>query len=440
MDIGLPEESTERLRRIAENVRDSGGRALIVGGAIRDRILERPVRDIDIEVLGLDLEKLEEILCPYGRTMRIGRSFESIRIARLDVDFSVPESPECDFAEASRRRDLTLNSMGFDPLTGEVLDPHDGKRDIERRILRATDPLRFGEDPVRALRVARLCSELSMRADSTLIDLCSEQDLSRVPGERIFSEIRRTLLDSPRPSTAFRFLEESSLLRFFPELKALVGVPQDPRWHPEGDVWVHTLMVVDAAAKLRAGNAEDPPLMFAALCHDLGKPDTTVSESGGGRAFGHNRRGAQITRSFLARMRAPSALTERVEGLVEHHLAPAQFVQNGAGPGGYRRLARRLEGAGLCLAELERLARADHLGRGVPEARRAEFSVGDRFLAQASAHGVEAGARPDVVRGRHLIARGIEPGPGLGKILQRCRALQDETGITDPEEILARIL
>ncbi len=436
----LDEQSTATIQSVAEAVQGVGGRALIVGGAVRDRLLDRPIRDVDVEVLGLDLDALEVVLRAFGRPIRVGRSFASIRMPGLDVDFTVPGNPEFDFAEAALRRDLTLNSMALDPLTDQILDPHGGQRDLEQGILRATDPLRFGEDPLRALRAARLVAELTMRPTPDLVTLCAQQDLSRVAGERIFEEFRKLLIGAVFPSEALRFLEEASLLRFFPELEALVGVPQDPHWHPEGDVWVHTLMVVDAAAGLRTGSDEDLALMFGALCHDLGKPDTTSVRAKKIRAFGHNRKGAAISTGFLGGMRAPNQLIENVAALVEHHLAPAQFVQNGAGPAGYRRLARRLQGAGLSIRQLEQLARADHLGRSTEDARAGNFPAGGHFLVQAATYGVDRDALPDVVLGRHLIAKGIEPGPRLGKLLDRCRDLQDETGESDPEKILARIL
>ena len=200
----------------------------------------------------------------------VGRAFGVFRVGGIDADFSLPRrdskrgpghrgfdvapDPSLDFAEAARRRDLTVNSIGIDPLTGDVLDPHGGRRDLTRRVLRATDPARFPEDPLRGLRVAQLAARLDMTPDEALVALCRTLDLSELSGERVFDEFTKLLLRAARPSIGLRVLEDTGQLRFFPELDALRGVPQDPKWHPEGDVWLHTLMVLDVAATLRGAN------------------------------------------------------------------------------------------------------------------------------------------------------------------------------------------
>ena len=511
-----------RCVEIAKAVRDAGGRALVVGGWVRDHLLGVRSKDVDIEVFGLEMERLEALLAGFGRVHAVGRAFGVFRVGGIDVDFSLPRrdskrgpghrgfdvtpDPSLEFAEAARRRDLTVNSIGTDPLTGEVLDPHGGRRDLERRVLRATDPSRFPEDPLRGLRVAQLAARLEMAPDEELVALCRALDLSELSGERVFDELRKLLLRAAKPSIGFRFLEDTGQLRLFPELDALRGVPQDPEWHPEGDVWVHTLMVLDVAAALRGGGAgpvgrgPDPPtgspraadsrgtgareadcairaaedafhtlhdggsgvdgavprteagtrsrgggdedlaLMLGALCHDLGKPATTEGVDGRIRSYRHDIEGVAPTRALLQRMRAPGTLADRVAALVEHHLAPALFIRNGATAKGYRRLARKLERAGVGIELLVRVARADHLGRTTADAAAGRFDAGDAFLAAARAHNVERAAPRDAVLGRHLVARGMQPGPDFGPILKRCREIQDETGWTEPERILDRAL
>ena len=510
-----------RCIEIARAVRDAGGRALVVGGWVRDLLLAVRSKDVDIEVHDLDADRLESLLAGFGSVHAVGRAFGVFRVGGIDVDFSLPRrdskrgpghrgfdvtpDPSLGFAEAARRRDLTVNSIGLDPLTGEVLDPHGGRRDLERRVLRATDPERFPEDPLRGLRVAQLAARLEMEPDEELVALCRTLDLGELSGERVFDELAKLLLRATRPSIGFRFLEDTGQLRFFPELDALRGVPQDPEWHPEGDVWVHTLMVLDAAASLRGGGVgpgergpdpstrlpaavappgvgargEDgaappardavrshdegergehgaiPPvedatrsrddggdlaLMLGALCHDLGKPATTERVDGRIRSYRHDVAGVAPTRALLGRMRAPGALVDRVAALVEHHLAPALYVRNAATAKGYRRLARKLERAGVSVELLVRVARADHLGRTTADALAGRFEAGDAFLAAARAHSVEHAAPRDAVLGRHLVARGMAPGPGFAPILERCREIQDETGWMDPERILDRAL
>ena len=495
------------IHEIATAVRDAGGRAVVVGGWVRDHLLGVRSKDVDVEVFGLDVARLESLLAGFGKVHAVGRAFGVFRVGDVDVDFSLPRrdskrgpghrgfdvapDPSLDFAQAALRRDLTVNSIGIDPLTTEVLDPHGGRGDLERRVLRATDPARFPEDPLRGLRVAQLAARLEMAPDDELIALCGTLDLGELSGERVFEEFRKLLLRAAKPSLGFKVLEGTGLLRFFPELDALRGVPQDPEWHPEGDVWVHTLMVLDVAASLRSEGADEPDhaarpgaatvplhrggavepafshdgdsgkdapepapaavspharggedlaLMLGALCHDLGKPATTERIDGRIRSRGHDVAGIAPTRALLGRMRAPCALVDRVAALVEHHLAPALFIGNGAAAKGYRRLARKLERSGVSLELLVRVARADHLGRTTADALAGCFDAGDTFLAAARAHSVEQAAPRDAVLGRHLIARGLQPGPGFAPILERCRDVQDETGWTDPDRILDRVL
>lgn len=446
-----------RVLRVCHAVRESGGRAMIVGGFVRDWMRGHPSKDVDVEVFGLDVEELRDVLGEVGRVDEVGRSFGVLRLRGLDVDFSLPRrdsrvgpghrgirarvDANLSFAESARRRDLTVNTLLLDPLDGELLDPCHGLRDLEEGILRAVDPATFGEDPLRALRVMQFTARFEMEVDEELMTICAAQDLGELSGERVYAEFVKLLLRSGEPSRGLRFLEESGLLRFFPELEAMVGVPQDPQWHPEGDVWVHTCMVVDEAARLRIESTRaDLALMFGALCHDLGKPATTVVEGGRIRSPRHDSEGMQFVATLLGRMRVPLWLVSAVQVLTQNHLIPAHFHKSAPSSRAYRRLARRLARADVSLELLERLARADHLGRTTEEARRRVFPAGDAFLEKARSLEVAESAPPDVVLGRHLLARGFQPGPHVGEILERCRQVQDETGWTDPDRILDRVL
>ena len=448
-------DADPRLHDVARAVRDAGGRALFVGGQVRDRLLGRPSADVDVEVFGLPLPHVESILGAHGRTRTVGRSFGVIRVDGLDADFSLPRrdnktgpghrgfavevAPDLDFADAARRRDFRINSMGFDPLTGELLDPYGGRADLAAKRLRVTDPAHFAEDPLRGLRAAQFAARFELRPDRELIALAARLDLGELAPERVFAELRKLLLLGVRPAIGFDLLRRTGLVRFFPEAEALVGVPQDPRWHPEGDVWTHTLLALDRAAELRRGSADgadDEAFMFAVLCHDFGKPLVTSNL----RSPGHDRAGVEPARRFLDRLRAPRRLTERVCTLVRDHLAPAWFVRNGAGPRAYRRLARRLDAAGADLELLERVAAADHLGRTTPAALAGRFREGSVFLERARAALPGLTAPAPAVQGRHLVARGFAPGPRMGRLLAACREVQDETGWSDPDRILDRAL
>ena len=453
---GTTQDIDPKVTELTRALADAGGRAVLVGGYVRDRLLGHPSKDYDLEIFGLTLEQLERALAPFGEVLHVGRAFGVLRVKGIDADFSLPRrdnktgaghrgfrmdlDPTLDFTEAARRRDLTINSIGLDPLTGEVLDPHGGQRDLKRGVLRATDPAQFAEDPLRGLRAAQFAARFEMRADDELVALCAKLDLSELPPERIYEEFRKLLLKGVKPSLGFELLRETGMLRFFPPLADLIDVPQDPEWHPEGDVWVHTLMCLDEAARMRRDDDSDLPFMYGVLCHDLGKPATTGTEEERIRSPKHEVIGAQITRRLLEELRAPGRLVTQVEALVRHHLAPALFVAQETSAKGYRRLARRLADAHVDMALLERVARANHLGRTTDEARRRVFPAGDAFLERARDAEVAEHAPRDVVQGRHLLARGLQPGPHFSDILDRCREIQDETGWDDPERILDRAL
>ena len=449
--------SLEVARRVAETVARQGGRALLVGGCVRDRLLGIESKDLDIEVFGISFGDLERLLSTLGEVIHIGKAFGVFRVKGLNVDFSLPRrdskvrpghtgfevsyDPGMTFAEAARRRDLTMNAIGLDPLTLEYLDPHGGRRDLRDKRLRATDPSHFPEDPLRGLRVAGFAARFEMAPDEELKKLCSELDLSELSAERIFVELEKLLLRSEKPSIGFELLRETKLVRFFPEVEALVGVRQEPDWHPEGDVWIHTMMVLDEAAKLRTGSTEDDlALMYGALAHDFGKPATTRTIGGRITSYEHDAKGAVIAEAFLEKLRAPGELTRKVEALVRHHLAPALFHKNGATAKAYRRLARDLDASGVRPELLLRVATADHLGRTTDDAFARRFPSGEHFKGMMESLEIATEAPKDVVLGRHLIGRGLEPGPEFGRLLAECRDVQDETGWADPERILDRVL
>jgi tRNA nucleotidyltransferase (CCA-adding enzyme) len=454
MNYELPQD----ILNIAKAVKDKGGRTLLVGGYVRDIALERTSKDYDCEVYGLELKDLEAVLGQFGEVIAVGKAFGVLRIKSFEVDISLPRrdnktgaghrgfmvelDPNLSFREAARRRDLTVNSMGLDPLTGEILDPHGGLKDLEAGILRATDPLAFAEDPLRGLRVAQFAARFEMQADEELLELCRALDLSELPGERLYWEFHKLLLKGIKPSVGMTFLRNAQLLKYFPEIEALIDVPQSPQWHPEGDVWIHTLMCLDVAASLRTGNSfEDEVLMFGILCHDFGKPEsTTIEDDGRIRAINHENRGIAPSQRFLEQLRVGKKLTDAVSVIVECHLRPSQFAKQGAGKAAYRRLARKLDRGGINMPLLERVGRADSLGRTTENALQGLYPSGKIFLEQAQLAKVLEGPSPDAVQGRHLIERGYSPGPKFGKMLSLCRDIQDETDFTDPSQIIERAL
>lgn len=449
-----PSQLPALVRELASAFEAEGGRLYLVGGWVRDALRDATAKDLDIEIYGLANERIEAVLSPRGFTPPVGRQFPVWRHTRAGIDVSRPRletgdgaAPAAEFTRSARGRDLRVNAMAFDPLTGEVLDPLDGREDLASGVLRACDPTTFGEDPLRVLRVARLAAGLSMEPDFELVGLCRRLDLDAVPIERLAHELDRILLELPAPWRAIEWIDRLGQLDVFPPVAALRGVPQDPGWHPEGDVFVHTGMVVDRAAKIARDEGVEGEaraiLLWSALCHDLGKPSTTsTGDDGRVRSYAHDEEGAAITRLWLRSLRLGERRTAAVASLVRHHLAPALYVRHGAKARGYRRLARKLDEAGVTPVDLERVARADHLGRTTSDARADRFEEGTAFLAAAREAFVEQGPRKDVVRAATLMKQGVEAGPELGRLLARARVLQDETGIEDEDEdvLVARVL
>ena len=404
-----------RVMDIARQIARAGGCALIVGGYVRDLLRGEPSKDLDIEVYGMDLEGLRELLGRHGNVLSVGRAFGVLRLKHLNADFSLPRrdskvgpghrgfdvecDPNLDFETAARRRDLTVNSMGLDILNDEISDPYGGRRDLERGVLRAVDPDTFDEDPLRGLRVAQFSARFDMHADATLVELCGRLDLHEVSPERVFEEFRKLLLKGARPSLGLEFLRESTLLRFFPELEALT----------HGSAWSQTLTAVDRSATLRQDTDDDLVQMLAVLSQALRRPADVES--------------------LLDRMRAPKDVVVRVSALVRFFPEPASFVEASSASSEYRRLSRRLGASGVTLELLARVA----------ESVRSDAPV-KQFLAQARKLGVDRRAPVDVVQGRHLIARGFAPGPRVGALLELCREVQDETGWLDAERILDEAL
>ncbi|MDE0226724.1 MAG: hypothetical protein OXP28_16565 [Gammaproteobacteria bacterium] len=416
-----------RVKDIAREVDEAGGRALVVGGYVRDYLRGEPSKDLDIEVYGIDVDALRELLGRHGSVLSVGRAFGVLRLKELDIDFSVPRrdskvapghrgfevacDPNLDFRSAARRRDLTVNSMGLDIITGEILDPYGGRRDLERRLLRAVDPATFPEDPLRGLRVAQFSARLNMRADKTLVRLCSRLDLGEVSPERVFEEFRKLLLKGSHPSLGLSFLRDSALLRFFPELDGLTDAGDD-------QAWSRTLAAADKAAKARRGDRDDLVLMLGAMCHAVRRQGDAASEGE-----------PAAVDALLARMRAPNDVVESVSALVDHIGGPDLLSDEDATPKEYRRLSRELAASGVSLELLARVTGSVDPGPAVK-----------RFLQRARELGVDRRAPADVVRGRHLVARGFEPGPRFGAILELCRDVQDEKGWVDPDRILDEAL
>ena len=441
------------LTKLANAIHQQGGQPILVGGSVRDYLLgQRLPKDLDLEVYCLEANKLEGVLSQFGKVLRVGKSFGVLKLitkhAEYDVSlprresksgkghkgFLVNADPQMTFEEASARRDFTVNSIGFDPIQQQWLDPHRGQEDLKKGILRHVGPA-FAEDPLRVLRGAQFAARLNFQMAPETIELCQTLDLNELSRERLLGEFAKLLLRAERPSFGLEILRQTKALRFFPELEALIGVPQDPTWHPEGCVWTHTLMVVDEAAKLRVGEEKnDLVLMFGTLCHDFGKPETTIWKDGHWRSPAHDVMGMQPTEKFLRRLTDEASLIEKVTVLVREHLRPSMLYNDRekVTPGAIRRLALRVS-----IPELLLIAEADHFGRTTEDALRREFPAKQWLLDQASKLDVRDEKPKPLLKGRHLLQLGMRPGPQMGKVLEEAFALQLDGAIISFEEAKA---
>jgi len=427
-------------------------RAYLVGGAVRDALMGRPAgRDFDIEVFDVDYEKLVRALSRWGRTDLVGRSFGVVKLttgSEYHYDFTVPRqdskvapghkgfkvdlNADITLQEAAARRDFTINSFLYDPRARQTLDFFGGTEDLRNRVLRHTSDA-FAEDPLRVLRGMQFAGRFNLTARPETIEICRrmKSSCSELAVERVREEWFKWAQSSTVPSAGLRFLAETEWVDHFPEIKSMIGVAQEPEWHPEGDVFVHTCHCCDALARLPQWQAEDAASrivhMLAVLAHDFGKPATTSQAVKDGRmrivSPGHEEAGADLAATFLERMRAPQAVQARVLPLVRNHLFHWQTMSDRA----VRRLARRLEPEniqGLCL-----VMTADSMGR--PPLPAVEPEHVRLLLARAQELQVRHKPPEPILMGRHLIELGLEPGKLFGTILDKAYEAQLEGTFSD---------
>ncbi|HWS87202.1 MAG TPA: HD domain-containing protein [Pyrinomonadaceae bacterium] len=449
----------EKILRLARAVKEAGGRALLVGGCVRDRLLGREVKDWDVEVYGVEPAALRGLLGRFGRVNVVGEAFTVYKLGQ-DLDVSLPRrerktgrghrgfyiegDPSMSFEEAARRRDFTVNAILEDPLAGETIDPHRGLEDMRARLLRAVSPETFVEDSLRVLRAAQFAARFGFEVEAQTVELCRSIDLTDLPAERVWGELEKILLAAPHPSVGLRWLERLGVTpQLFPELHALKGVEQEKDWHPEGDVLTHTLLVCDRAREL-IDDLDHPrrvTVMLAALCHDFGKPSTTKFVEGRVRSRGHDEAGVAPTLALLERLKIFTLdgydVRAQVSALVREHLKPGEFYRkrDEVTDGAFRRLARRCE-----LELLYRVAKADSLGRNapwVPPERWFDAEPQEWFIARARELSIERRPPEPILLGRHLLGMGLKPSPLVGEIQRAVYELQLDNRVRTLEEAKA---
>lgn len=435
--------------KICQTVNAAGGRALLVGGWVREFVRsggQTTATDYDIECYGLEAAQLKALLRTLGRVDAVGEAFTVYKLKVREagqsfvVDVSLPRreskvgrghrgfevtgDPFMSFAEAARRRDFTINAMMYDPLTAEYIDPHGGRADLQQRLIRVVDPRTFVEDSLRVLRAMQFAARFEFALEPATVALCRSIDLSDLPAERIWAEVEKWLLAARRPSIGWWAARELGITaKLWPEIHALIDCPQNPRTHPEGDVFLHNGMVLDEARKL----IDDLPrpkqlaVMLGALCHDFGKPVTTKVEGDTVKATGHEAAGGTLAEQFLTRLKVFTFdhydVRKQAVALARLHDIPYRWnkVRETVTDGMFRRLALQVE-PGL----LYRVARADCLGRGGDPQPVAE----EWFFSRVRALEIEARAPVPFLLGRHVLELGLQPGKRIGEITQAVYELQ----------------
>ena len=437
------------MRQVAELVRAAGGRALLVGGCVRDALLgTTEPKDFDLEVYGLSPEQLETALSKAFTVDRVGASFGVYKLHGYEIDVALPRretklglghrafamehDPNLSLKEASARRDFTVNAIYRDPLTDEILDPWNGQEDLRKGILRHVSD-HFREDPLRVLRGMQFVARFGLKAAPETIRICREMEPEGLARERLLGEWSKLLLQGKRISSGLEFLRATGWVKYYPELERLIGCEQDPEWHPEGDVWNHTCCCLDAFAAERDRRGVDPEedlvVGLAVLCHDFGKPACTRYDPVRKRirSLGHDEEGVAPTVSFLERLTNEERLLKEVPPLVRLHMRPFAMWKDRSSDSAIRRLAAKV----VRIDRLIRVAAADDAGRppfpSEPEPL-------EWLAAQARRLEIEDAAPKPLVQGRDLIALGMRPGVEFGKILKNCYEAQLDGQFATREE------
>jgi tRNA nucleotidyltransferase (CCA-adding enzyme) len=453
---------TPATEQVLDAIIKSGGRPLIVGGSVRDALIaaqhgeQVDSKDIDIEVYGADgHQQLIDALAPLGHVDERGVTFGVVSAAvdGEDFDISLPRresstsaghqgftidvDPNLDERTAFGRRDFTLNALGWDATTGELVDHYGGRQDLEDGILRHTTDA-FAEDPLRVLRAMQFVGRFGFTVAPETVELARSiaDQYQHLSTERVWGEWKKLALRGADMTGALGVLRDTDWIRHYPALRDTIGNKQDPQWHPEGDVFTHLGFAADQAAKraLDDGldNTERTTLVLAALLHDVGKPETTDTHIVDGVARitsrGHARTGVPIARRFLSDIGASQTIINKVLPLIDEHMSHASTGAGAPSASAVRALIRRLDngGTGPTIYEWARLVDADVGGRG----SLVKESPSQQWIDIAEHVGPKP--RKSLLTGQHIAARGYTPGPGWSAVIAAAVEAQD-TGEFDDE-------
>ncbi len=449
-----------------------GNNIYAVGGYVRDLLRKQPTEEVDLLILNHTVNQVVDKLQPEGRVDLVGKSFGVIKftvdgrtydiaLPRIDQaeeaeirghkDFRITTDPDLPIEKDLERRDFRCNSIALRLADGIIIDPFQGRKDIQQKILRMTNPETFAEDPLRLLRAARFASILEYSVDQDIYKKAKAIELSSLSMERINDELFRILLRSPRPSVGLQeFFKLGVLHQLFPELYQLTLSVQDAIFHPETDefghhtVWPHTIITVDQAARLVRSSAltkqKALALLLAALFHDVGKAQTAEWEHKNGRLVITNKRhdiiSEKITKKIFNRMKIFSwngyELRESVLRLIRCHHRPSELWMNREviTKKAFNRLAADVAGEIDLLIQLDV---ADRAGRSRKPIN--DLDKEGRWLLQKFKElNVSRETIQPLIMGRDLIPMGVEPGPEMGKFLKKLYNLQLDGEFEDKQK------
>ena len=442
MKMTSGEKDIDMAKQLAARVHSRGGRAYYVGGYVRDKLLEIENKDIDIEVHGIDAASLAEILDSLGERYAMGESFGIFALKGYGLDIAMPRreraigtghrdfetftDPMIGTYEAAKRRDFTIGALMMDVMTEEIVDHFGGIMDLKNGILRHVCTETFTEDPLRVLRLAQFAARFGFSPAKETLELCRTMNLSHLSRERVWEELRKALLKAEKPSVFFEVLRSAGRLdEWFPEVKDLIGVQQNPVYHAEGDVWAHTMMVLDAAAKHRKEVSEPFGFMLTALCHDFGKAICTETVDGKIRSYGHETRGLPLVKRFLLRLTNETRLINYVMNLTEHHMRPNAIASFGSSV----KATNKMYDSVIAPKDLFYFAKSDHFGRICS----AESVFHEDFL-QERLRIYEELMREPYITGKDLLAAGLKPSPLFSQLLAYAHKLR-LTGVKKEEAL-----
>lgn len=403
---------------IAKLVNKHGGRTFYVGGYVRDEILNKPSKDIDIEIHGITSDVLKSILMDLGQLRTQGASFGVYNLDGYDIDIAQPRKetatgrghkdfevfvdPFIGYEKAAERRDFTINAMMEDVLTGEIVDPFGGYEDCRNGIIRHVNDNTFKEDPLRVLRAAQFASRFGFKIAPETKDIMRDMDLSTLSHERVYGEMKKALMKSDNPSIFFETLKDVNQLdEWFPELKAMIGCEQNSICHPEGDVWNHTMATIDCAVKFRDKVEHPEYYMVSALCHDMGKPISMFKDDKGNiHTYSHAENGIPIVTKFLERINNDKSLSKYVINMTENHMRPHNCFNNHS----IVKDTNIMYDRSICPNDLMMLAIADTASRELEDFTKEEESYLKERLELYTKRMLEP-----QVGGSDLIALGIKP-------------------------------